>query len=287
MVAEEEQQLGFRKNVFSEWCVNYGTWEDGGYGPYGEYGLPGRENMDFGLGPGGLDGLGGLGGFAEELGAYRNFSPGMNSLGEPPYPDNEEGDGVDPPPCSIGLKHLLCAFSNGKVNLNTAPLEVILALLQGGGEPEAWNADEKLEIGLAIVAHRNGYTEEFLQQLEEEEAGLVEYDTAEEEYLSENMGVPAAEDLPTNFFRSVADLEKIGEEDEELLETGVESVTNERSPKWLLKKDLTEVAVFNSEYFHVQVVAKGEGFKQEAEFVVHRDIKKKAVTVEYFRERQD
>jgi hypothetical protein len=55
----------------------------------------------------------------------------------------------------------------------------------------------------------------------------------------------------------------------------------------LIKKDLGPIAVFASEFFTVRVVAIDEGFRQEAAFVVHRDTKKKVVSVVYYRERRD
>ena len=272
-IAVQPGEEGYRRDEFGDVVYDFGfLGED----------MPGMGGMS---GMGGMGDLGGLDALREELMGYGGFNPGVNSMAGPPVPDNEEGTGIVPPPEPVGLKHLLCTFSSGKININTAPMEVILALLQGGGEPDNWDPDEKLEIGLAIIEHLNGYTEDYLEQLEEEDlGGYGAYDEAEEDYLSDR-GVAPAEDLPTNYFRSLADLKNIGEG--ELLETEVDRGSSEQSPGNLLNKDLQTAAVFSSEYFLVRVVAKGEGFRQEAEFVVHRDIKKKVVSVEYFRERQD
>jgi hypothetical protein len=294
---------GYRRDEFGDVVYDFGLWgeEDPYFG--GRSGFGGRGDLG-GLGDlgdlgalgdlGDLDDLGALGRFGMGGGAYggyggyggnRGFMQGMNSLAGTQYPDNEDGTGIIRSPEPIGLKHLFCTFSNGKVNLNTAPMEVLMALMHGGGDPNTWQNEDKLEVGLAIDEYRNFYTEEYLQELEDQE---LDYGAAYEEdpYLTGTAAYTGAEDMRTNYFKRIQDLEKIG--DGELLSTsGVDSGSTERSLGWLVKKDLSPIAVFASEFFFVRVVALDEGFRQEAEFVVHRDTKKKMVSVVYYRERRD
>ncbi len=220
-------------------------------------------------------------------GIGRGFMPGATALAGTPLPDNEDGTGITRPFQPIGLKHLFCAFSNGTINLNTAPLEVLLSLLQGGGAPEAWDSLTKLEICQAIVAHRDRYTDEYLQELEDREMGLLPEEEVALDPSTEFQSMVATEDLKTNYFTSLADIEKIEVDGEPLLESAIDSGSSDRSPSVLLQKDLKDVAAFASEFFEVRLVAKGEGFRQEADLVIHRDLSSKALSVIYYRERQD
>jgi len=283
-------QEGYRRDEFGDIVYDFGLGE-----------LPGLEELNLQADEESLDQLRDLGtqfglGDLRELiargtgspygwGRTGGYLPGMASLAEAPYPDNEEGTGIIRPPKPLGLKHLLCTFSNGKINLNTAPMEVIMALFQGGGNPAAWDNEAKLEVARAIVEYRDQYTEDYLKELEEQEQqGFLGDSGLEEQLPPEAMGLAGTGDLRTNYFTSLADLQKIG--DGELLKTDkVDSGRGERSLGWLVRKDLGPVTVFNSEYFEVRIVAKQRSFRQEATFVVHRDTKKKIVSVVYFRER--
>lgn len=276
---------GYRLDEFGDVTYDYGLWgEDAGYldSPVGPAAIGDLRELDSLRDLDLPANLGRLGEYGRDLGQRGGYMPGMASLAGTPFADNEDGTGIVRNPEPLGLKHLLTTFSNGKINLNTAHVELIKALLQGGGDQGAWNEEDKLEVGRAIAEWRNQYTEEYLKELEEEELnpGLRdEYETA----LSSYTGI---DDIRTNYFRSIADLEKVG--DGELLKaSGVDSGRTERSIGWLARKDLSPVAVFNSEFFTVRIVALGESFRQEAEFVVHRDTKKKLVSVVYYRERQD
>ena len=295
--ALEPGEEGYRRDDFGDIVYDFGLAEEEDF--YGGLaGSQGGVSPDTLGGPGGLDqlrGLAELGGLDPRMlrgsyGAGGGFTPGLSSYASTPYPDNEDGTGIVRPPKPIGLKDLFCTFSSGKININTAPMEVLMALMQGGGDPTVWNPEDKLMVGRAIVDYRNQYTEEYLKELEEEETqdygsgyGVTD-ETAYEESL---LGASGTEDLRTNYFTSLRDLEKIKVDDEEILKTGVDSGRTERSLGWLVRKDLRKAAAFNSEYFIVRVVAKQKDFREEAEFVVHRDIKKKIVSVEYYRERQD
>jgi len=289
--AIEPGEEGYRRDEFGDIVYDFGLWEEEGF--YG--GAEGGGSPDALGEAGGLDelrGLAELGGIdprrlAGRYGAGGGFTPGLSSYAGSPYPDNEDGTGIVRPSRPIGLKDLFCTFSNGKININTAPMEVLMALMQGGGDPAAWNAEDKLTVGQAIVDYRNQYTEDYLKELEE--ADQEGYDAAGDEtaYEESLLGSSGTEDLRTNYFTSLRDLEKIKVDDEEILKTGVDSGRTERSLGWLVRKDFKKAAAFNSEYFIVRVVAKQKDFRQEAEFVVHRDVKKKTVSVEYYRERQD
>jgi len=220
-------------------------------------------------------------------GIGRGFMPGSTALAGMPLPDNEDGTGITRPFQPIGLKHLFCAFSNGKININTAPIEVLLALLQGGGAPDAWDSLTKLEICRAIVAHRDRYTDEYLQELEDREAGILPEEEEALDPATQFQSMVATEDLKTNYFTNLADLEKIEVDGEPILKAAIDSGASDRSPAVLLRKDLKDVAAFASEFFEVRLVAKGEGFRQEADLVIHRDLAGKALSVVYYRERQD
>ena len=220
-------------------------------------------------------------------GIGRGFMPGSTALAGMPLPVNEDGTGITKPFQPVGLKHLFCTFSNGKININTAPLEVLLALLQGGGAPNAWDGMTKLEICRAIVAHRDRYTEEYLKELDDREAGLLPEEETMLDPAAQFQTMAATEDLKTNYFTSLADLEKIEVDGQPILKPAIDSGASDRTPAVLLQKDLKDVAAFASEFFEARLVAKGERFRQEAELVIHRDLSGKALSVVYFRERQD
>lgn len=260
---------GFRRDEFGDLVYQYGAWDmmDEGFslGQYGSFNDFEELKTSFGL-----------------SGSLR---PGVTSLSNAAPPDNEDGTGIMRPPRSVGLKDLFCTFSTGKVNLNTAPLEVILSLLQGG-DPNggAWDPDQKLEVGQAIVYWRDQYTEDYLLELEEQ--ALEGY--TEEDELGDFSSMFGAQDLQTNIYTNIQDVNKIKIGDEEILkDTQVDSGASERSPSVLVRNDLKSCTVFRSDYFEIRMVAQGEGFRQEANMVVHRDINNKALSVIYYRERQD
>ena len=264
-----EGQEGFRRDDFGDVIYDFGVPQDG---------------------PWFLDRLGGfadVGQLKEQVGLRGSMMPGITGLRDAPLPDNEYGTGIVRPPRPIGIKHLFCTFSSGKVNLNTAPMEVIMAVLQGGGDTGAWDANDKLEVGRVVVWWRDQYTEQYLKELEQQELeGFAEDYVYTDAY--DFSSAVAAEDLRTNVYTSLADLEKIEVDGEQILKAGIDSGTSERSPGWLVRKDLARVAAFRSEFFNVRLVAAGEGFRHEAEFVLHRDVaRKQAVSVVYYRERRD
>ncbi len=267
----ENVQEGYQRDEFGDITYRFGYFQQDDSGIYTEdYGM----FSDFAT-------------FKEEFGLAGSLRPGVTSLSDNPLPDNVDGTGVERRPQPIGLKHLFCTFSNGTVNLNTAPLEVIMALLQGGdSQGGAWDPEIKLDMAQSIILWRDQYTEEYLQELEEEELGYG-YEEEEEE-LFDVQSLVGTEDLQTNVYKTLQDLNKIEFDGENVFEQygadSIDSGNTETAPAVLLRKDLEKVKAFKSEYFNVRIVAQEPGFRQEAEFVVHRDLKNKVFSVVYYRE---
>ncbi|MFQ5654804.1 MAG: hypothetical protein ACE5GW_08745 [Planctomycetota bacterium] len=169
---------------------------------------------------------------------------GLDDMGEDPLGDlfGSMGlggfevleEGVEEIPRPVGLRHVLTAYSTGRINLNTARPEVLIALLQSFDD-----FDEAVDIALQIDDFRNSFVEES----EEEEEGGEEQD---EEDPDPDEG--EVEEMPEfNVFRSVADLQQVNEE-------WSEDQFDEESVFSLLKHDLEPVAAFRSSYFtaHLQ-----------------------------------
>lgn len=173
----------------------------------------GQDGIDSGM-PSGLAGLG-----LEDL-------PGIGSL------DFLEQSGysllddmVEGPVTPLGLRHVLTANSSGKINLNTARPEVILALI-----PSFEDFEEAKDIAWQI--YQRGDT--FRELTEDEEAAAAELPLGEDE-----------EDVAQDFehFTNINQLSQINEEWNSAEVGGEESISE------LLKEDLEQNVVFKSQYF--------------------------------------
>ena len=172
-----------------------------------------RDGMDSGM----ASGLSGLG--LDDL-------PGIGSL------DFLEQSGyslldemVEGPVTPLGLRHVLTANSSGKINLNTARPEVILALI-----PSFEDFQEAKEIAWQIYQRGDTYRE----LTEEEEAAAAEIPFGEDE-----------EDVAQDFehFTNINQLSQINEDWNSSEVGGEPSITD------LLKEDLEKNVVFKSQYF--------------------------------------
>ena len=172
-----------------------------------------RDGQDSGM----SSGLGGLG-----LGDL----PGIGSL------DFLEQSGyslldemVEGPVTPLGLRHVLTANSSGKINLNTARPEVIIALI-----PSFEDFQEAKEIAWQIYQRGDTYRE----LTEEEEAAAAEMPLGEDE-----------EDAAQEFehFTNINQLSQINEDWNSSEVGGEPSITE------LLKEDLEKNVVFKSQYF--------------------------------------
>lgn len=172
-----------------------------------------RDGQDSGM----ASGLGGLG-----LGDL----PGIGSL------DFLEQSGyslldemVEGPVTPLGLRHVLTANSSGKINLNTARPEVIIALI-----PSFEDFQEAKEIAWQIYQRGDTYRE----LTEEEEAAAAEMPLGEDEE-------DAAQDF--EHFTNINQLSQINEDWNSSEVGGEPSITE------LLKEDLEKNVVFKSQYF--------------------------------------
>ncbi len=172
-----------------------------------------RDGMDSGM----ASGLSGLG--LDDL-------PGIGSL------DFLEQSGyslldemVEGPVTPLGLRHVLTANSSGKINLNTARPEVIIALI-----PSFEDFQEAKEIAWQIYQRGDTYRE----LTEEEEAAAAEIPFGEDE-----------EDVAQDFehFTNINQLSQINEDWNSSEVGGEPSITD------LLKEDLEKNVVFKSQYF--------------------------------------
>ena len=172
-----------------------------------------RAGMDSGM----ASGLSGLG--LDDL-------PGIGSL------DFLEQSGyslldemVEGPVTPLGLRHVLTANSSGKINLNTARPEVIIALI-----PSFEDFQEAKEIAWQIYQRGDTYRE----LTEEEEAAAAEIPFGEDE-----------EDVAQDFehFTNINQLSQINEDWNSSEVGGEPSITD------LLKEDLEKNVVFKSQYF--------------------------------------
>jgi hypothetical protein len=132
---------------------------------------------------------------------------------------------VEGPITPLGLRHVLTANSSGKINLNTARPEVILALI-----PSFEDFEEAKDIAWQI--YQRGDT--FRELSEEEEAAMAEMPLGEDE-----------EDMAQDFehFTNINQLSQINEDWNSAEVGGEESITD------LLKEDLEQNVVFKSQYF--------------------------------------
>lgn len=130
---------------------------------------------------------------------------------------------VEGPMTPIGLRHVMTANSSGKINLNTARPEVLIALI-----PSIEDFAEAKDIAWQI--YQRGDT--FRELSEEEEAAAAEMSMEEDEEASQDF----------ENFSNINQLSQVNE-DWTVADLGEESIAD------LLKEDLKRNVVFASEYF--------------------------------------
>lgn len=174
------------------------------------------------------------GDFEEDLfGMIDSEAPGaMEVLQQAGFEFLEEG--VSQLPTPIGLRHVLTANSSGKINLNTARPEVLIALIRSFED-----FDEAKEISWMIYDHGN----QFQQEEEGDESfplsTVDEFGLAEEEMQE---------------FQHFTSFEQLGNVDE----SWTDGSAGEESIFELLKQDLEDHTVFSSNYFTATLEGTGE-----------------------------
>lgn len=165
------------------------------------------------------------GDFEEDLFATMNQEiPGAGELLQQAGFELLDG-GVSQLPKPIGLRHVLTTNSSGKVNLNTARPEVLIALIRSFED-----FDEAKEISWMIYEHGNQY-----QELEE----------GEEETVTSTINEFGLEEEEAEEFQHFTKIDQLGHVDETWSEGGA----GEESVLELLKQDLEDHCVFASNYF--------------------------------------
>lgn len=255
----------------------------------------------------------------EELMAFEGplgHFPGLGALGNPltrsmeEFPEDIDGLGLLVPPQPIGLRDLFCTYSTRKLNLNTAPPQVIYGVLVSLAPQDA----EK--VALDLEAYRYLYQEEVS---EEEAAGAVQ---GAEDGRSKDLGQPkrqrkeeeeedaaaaggglgeegadvtgmtSFENPETNYLTDLRQLVLIDGEDgssEDLLREneGVDVVDADfQSPFQLVKHDLEQIAVFGATYFTAELKIKTEKSPvvKEGELVIFRDLENRRIEILQYKE---
>ncbi|MCA8960567.1 MAG: hypothetical protein KDC38_08640 [Planctomycetes bacterium] len=188
-------------------------------------------------------------GFAEELDRF-----GTQELGGIPGTEETE-DGVIEIPRPLGLRDVLTPYSSGRINLNTARPEIVLALLIDMEEYE-----DALSVAESIDLRLTSYV-----QTDEDEADTGTGTDEETEQTQE-----------FNTFTVIDDLRAIDEEDDDIdWEESVATYDGDDMKIWdIILKDLKPVATYTSVFFDAKIVARRQDEKIEAELVVARDDKK-------------
>ena len=248
--------------------------------------------------------------FPSELGLGRlNQSSLTRGMSEPATKYDEDGNGIIvEPPLPLGLEDLFCAFSTGRINVNTAPVPVLFALLLS------------LEAGVGeaqIVANQiNDYRNRMQDYMEEEEGEIDRVDEVpnlgqprrqrEEELLDEDAPFDpsllefeelmdagsAYEDLASNYFTNLSQIELIdgadgGPDDLITSQGGVDRVSAELDTLYRrILNDYSNVVVFGSTYFTVELKAKTKKspLVKTGTLVVKRDAKAKLMEVVLWKE---
>ena len=153
---------------------------------------------------------------------------GIEGAALPGFETSEDGLGVEAIPRRLGLKEFLTVHSSGKINLNTAPRQILVALTLS-----IEDFDEAMEIAEAIEFHLNSYQEE-----EEEDPSAPTPTETDEE------GEEATEEF--NQFTKFDDLSEVDE-------TWTEGDATEDTIMDLLRRDLEPVSVFKSEFFDIRI----------------------------------
>jgi hypothetical protein len=225
---------------------------------------------------------------------------------EPPVLVDEYGyEQVAQAPKLLGLRDIFTTFSSGKINLNTASVPVLYALLLSLD-----TADANL-VALDIRDYRNRFQEEMTEEgvdrvtesetpdlgqprrapREETEELLAEEEMGFDESLygtdAEGYDVAAYQDLETNYFTNLRQLELIdgtdgGPMDRLRQDEGVERVSVEQDSLYRqVLYDYEKVMVFGSTYFQAELKAKTKmgTVGKAALLTVRRDPSEKIIEV--------
>ena len=255
--------------------------------------------------------------FAGTFGALKTNPLTSGMTGPAQVLDEEGNEYVEQPQKPIGLREIFTSFSSGKININTAPVAVLYALLPSLKEG---NEEEAETVALAI----NDYRYEF-QEWEEEEGVDTEEVGVEpvknlgqprrplppedEEYtegfdLESMVGLDqfgaadsgaALADVDTNYFTSLQQIELVdgtaGDADDLLTsDAGVDRVDAEDDP--LLQRvlnDYGKVMCFAGTYFTIELKAKSKGspLVKSGILIIKRDAQNKLMEVILWKELQD
>jgi hypothetical protein len=259
----------------------------------------------------------------EQFGRYMDF-PGLSGLSrlssntltrglsEPPIEYDAQGNGFVPaPPLPLGLRDIFTTFSTGKININTASVPVLYALLPSLTEGPTGEANF---VAVRIDEYRNRLQEE----VEPEGTGVQRTTSArspdlgqprrqrrEEDPALQSPSGPydplsildagsTYENLETNYFTSLEQLELIdgtdgGPDDRLRKDDGVARVSIEQdSLLRRVQRDYSRVMSFNSTYFTIELKAKAKGspLVKTGHLVVKRDLKKRVMEVILWKELQ-
>jgi hypothetical protein len=241
----------------------------------------------------------------EQFGRFMDF-PGLGldrlqqnaltrGMSEPPVGVDEEGNEyIVEPPLPLGLEDIFTTFSTGKININTASVPVLFALLSSLTDEEA-NL-----VALDIRDYRNRFQEELPDEegvetveesknpdlgqpkrrsqrdKEKEAAASGSVDAGTLPGAAGASGLPGLDalgmegmestyqNLETNYFTNLKQLELIdgtegGPGDLLRSDEGVERVSDEQDTLLRrVERDLEKVAVFGSTYFNVELKGKPE-----------------------------
>ena len=231
--------------------------------------------------------------------------------------DDEGNEYIEQPQKPIGLKEIFTSFSSGKINLNTAPVAVLYALLPSLTEG---NDEEAESVALGI----NDYRYEFQDWEEEEGVDTEEVGAApvknlgqprrplppEDEEFTEGFDLEsmvgldqsgaadsgaALADVDTNYFTSLEQIELVdgteGDVDDLLTsDAGIDRVDAEDDP--LLQRvlnDYRKVMCFAGTYFTIELKAKSKGspLVKSGILIIKRDAQNKLMEVILWKELQD
>jgi len=259
----------------------------------------------------------------EEYGAFMDF-PALGGLdasaltrgmSSPPQVVNEDGsEEVLDAPLPLGLEDIFTTFSTGKININTAPIPVLYALLPSLSDGAEGDANH-------VATMVDAYRQRMQDYVEDDGSGIdtnVATSTTknlgqprrqlppeEDEFYDDGFGMDAMldgglegesayQDLETNYFTNLQQIELIDGSDEgpaDLLRSdqGIDRVSAEDDS--LLQRvinDYSKVMVFGSTYFTVELKAKAEGSPliKSGLLVVKRDPDKKIMEVILWKELQ-
>ena len=144
--------------------------------------------------------------------------------------------GVDQIPTPIGLRHVLTANSTGKINLNTARPEVLIALMRSFDD-----FDEAREIAWQIRDHCNSYQQEI--------------DEGTGEILEDLLGDIGVDEEIEQQFQHFTSFDQLKQVDESWEDGGA----SEDSIFALLQQDLEEHSTFSSNFFTTTIEGTSEG----------------------------